>query len=546
MIFCLIGVIFLTERGKFIKGTVILICANAIAKILGAVFKIPLTYILGEEGMAVYQTAFSVYMMFLSLVTSGFPFAVTKLLAEYNVLGKEDRIRPVVKSIGAVLLLIGLVASSIMYFFAPQLAVSMREPGSAGAIRAISFSVALVSVGAVIKSSNEALSDLLPTAFSQVSEATVKLFLGLFLAYKLASVSIFKSAEGAVWSVTIGEAFATTLLVSVWRFRVRKLPSGKSDRKEIKAIFAVAVPLLLTGAVTGLLGMAEVAVIRHSLSSVRFSPDSARKFLSQYSAYTDVFDNLASSLTLTPDGIRMLYGAFSGYAQTVFNLPVGIIATVSAAATPMFASAINVGRDTTKAAERVLSLILSLALPSAAVCFFFPENILNLLFGNRFSADMLRSLAPALIFLSSSNMLICTLHLAGKIFEPFIALSAGLIIKIILSAVLIRIPQLNIIGAGIATCISSFVIYFALARLFKRTFGGFVSFPKLLLVPFAASCVMVGLVSPFNSALSVCINEKVAFLASCFLGSVGYILTTVLLRKDNSFTITLGSKKMQS
>ncbi|MEE0945065.1 MAG: oligosaccharide flippase family protein [Clostridia bacterium] len=538
--------IFLTERGKFIKGTVILICANAIAKILGAVFKIPLTYILGEEGMAVYQTAFSVYMMFLSLVTSGFPFAVTKLLAEYNALGKEDRIRPVVKSIGTVLLLVGLAASSMMYIFAPHLALSMREPGSVGAIRAISFSVVLVSIGAVIKSSNEALSDLLPTAFSQVSEATVKLFLGLFLAYKFASISVFKAAEGAVWSVTIGEAFATTLLVLVWRFRVRKLPAGKSDSKELRAIFAVAIPLLMTGAATGLLGMAEVAVIRHSLSSIIFSAESAQQFLAQYSAYTDVFDKLAFSLTLTPDGVRKLYGAFSGYAQTVFNLPVGIIATVSAAATPMFASAINVGKDTAKAAERVLSLILSLALPSAAVCFFFPESILNLLFGNRFSADMLRSLAPALIFLSSSNMLICALHLAGKIFEPFIALTAGLIIKIILSAVLVRIPYLNIIGAGIATCISSFVIFLALAHLFKRNFGGFVSFPKLLSVPFAASCVMVGLMSPFNAALSVYINEKAAFLASCFIGSFGYILTTVLLRKNNSFTITLGSKKMQS
>ena len=193
----------MTERGKFIKGTVILICANAIAKILGAVFKIPLTYILGEEGMAVYQTAFSVYMMFLSLVTSGFPFAVTKLLAEYSVLGREDRIRPVVKSIGTVLLLIGLAASTVMYLFAPELAISMREPNSTGAIRAISISVVLVSVGAVIKSSNEALSDLLPTAFSQVSEAAVKLFCGFFLASHLINISVFKAAEGAIWGVTV-------------------------------------------------------------------------------------------------------------------------------------------------------------------------------------------------------------------------------------------------------------------------------------------------------------------------------------------------------
>lgn len=538
----------MTERSSFIKGTIILICANAVAKILGAVFKIPLTYILGEEGMAVYQTAFSVYMMFLSLVTSGFPFAVTKLLAECRVSGKNDRIRPIVKSIGLVLLLIGLSGSLAMYIFAPQLAISMREPNAVGAIRAISISVMLVGIGAVIKSSNEALSDLLPTAFSQVSEAAVRLFCGFFLASKLVQISVYKAAEGAIWGVTIGEAFATTLLVSVWLFRVRKLPSGKSDRKEIKSIFSVAVPLLLTGAATGLLGMAEVSAVRNALSSIHFSPDSAKDFLAHYSSYTDVFDNLLSEPSLTPDGVRKLYGAFSGYAQTVFNLPVGIIATVSAAATPMFASAINCGsgKDITRTTERVLSLILTLAVPCSAICYFFPENILYLIFGNRFSALMLSSLAPALIFITSSNMLLCALHLSGNIFEPFIALSAGLIIKIILSVLFIRIPYLNIIGAGMATCISSFVIFLALAIIFKKQFGSFVNFIKLLVIPTCATCVMVGIISPFNSALSVYMNEKTAFIGSCISGGLGYILTSFLLCKNTHLQITFFKQKMQS
>ncbi len=538
----------MTERGKFIKGTIILICANAVAKILGAVFKIPLTYILKEEGMAVYSTAFSVYMMFLSLVTSGFPFAATKLLAEYNVLGREDRIRPVVRSIGTVLLIIGAAGSVVMYLFAPELALSLREPNAVGAIRAISLSVVLVSVGAVIKSSNEARSDLMPTAFSQVSEAAVKLFCGFFLASWLVNISVFKAAEGAVWGVTIGEAFATTLLVIVWRIRIRHLPKSKSDHSELKAVFNVAIPLLLTGGAISLLGMAEVAAVRSALSSIRFSPADAEKFLIRYSAYTDVFDNLPNTLALSTDGVRKLYGAFSGYAQTVFNLPIGIIATVSAAATPMFASSINVGRpsDTVRTAERVLGLILTLAVPAAAVCFFFAEDILYLLFGNRFSADMLRSLSPSLIFLTSSNMLIAAMHLSGKIFEPFVAMSAGLICKIVLSALLIRIPQINILGAGIATCISSFIIFIILACIFKKSFGNFVHFLRLISIPFAASCIMTGLIKPFNAVLGIYLNTRLAFIVSCLIGVAGYILTIALFQKNSSFTITLGHKKVQS
>lgn len=523
----------MSERSKFIKGTIILIFANAAAKLLGAVFKIPLTYILGEDGMSIYQTSFSVYMMFLSLATSGFPFAATKLLAEYTAVGREDRIRPVVKSVGLILTLIGFAGSACMYIFAPQLALTMREPDSASTIRAISLSVVLVSIGSVIKSSNEARSDLIPTAISQVTEAGLKLFCGLYLASQMLKISVFKAAEGAIWSVTIGEAFATSLLIIVWRFRVHTLPAGKATADELKAIFSVAIPLLLTGAATGLLGMAEVTAIRSSLSSIKFSPESAQRFLSRYVNYTDVFNSLPSTLSLSADGVRKLYGAFSGYAQTVFNLPIGIIATISAAATPMFSSALNIGEpsDTVKSAEKVLSLVLLLAVPSSAACFFFSDEILYLLFGNRFSADMLRSLAPSLIFIASGNMLIAVLHLSGRIFEPFAAVSVGLIAKIVLSSALIRIPQLNILGAGAATFVSSLIVFLLTAHIFKRSFGGFVRFFRIIAVPIAASCVMVWIVNPLNTAMSLYLNEKISFCLSCLIGVLSYSCTAILLRK---------------
>ena len=531
----------MTERSRFIKGTVILICANAVAKILGAVFKIPLTYILEEEGMAVYNTAFSVYVMMLSLATGGFPFALTKLLAEYTALGRDDRIRPAVGGVGAVLFVLGLAASLAMYAFAPQLAMSMREPNAAGAIRAVSASVVLVALGAVIKSSNEARGDLLPTAFSQVTEAALKLFCGFYLATRLVHISVYSAAEGAILGVTAGEAFATSLLFIVWRIRVRRLPKSRLTRSELKSICSVAVPLMITGCMTGLLGMAEVSVIRGALSAITFSSESAEGFLLRYSSYTDVFDSLPQLLCLTPDGARKLYGAYSGYAQTVFNLPVGIIGTISAAATPMLASALT-RRDKAallRAANRVLGLIFMLAVPASAVCFFFSNELLTLLFGNSFSAAMLSSLAPSMVFLCAGNMMIAALHLSGKILEPFCAVSVGLILKIILSAVMIRIPEINILGAGLAVSASSAVIFVMLARIFAKSFGIHPSFIKLAAPGAAASCVLIGVMRLLYPVFGAHFPQTAAFLLCALSGGVGYILTVALLarRGDTVFII---------
>ena len=72
------------EKAEFSYRCGILMIANAISKILGAVFKIPLTYILNEDGMAVFNIAFEVYIMFLSFIISGLPFAISKMVAESN------------------------------------------------------------------------------------------------------------------------------------------------------------------------------------------------------------------------------------------------------------------------------------------------------------------------------------------------------------------------------------------------------------------------------------------------------------------------------
>ena len=80
------------KKQSFLTGAVILMIANAISKILGAVFKIPLTYILNEDGMAVFNIAFEVYIMFLSFIISGLPFAISKMVAESNSRGEYSKI----------------------------------------------------------------------------------------------------------------------------------------------------------------------------------------------------------------------------------------------------------------------------------------------------------------------------------------------------------------------------------------------------------------------------------------------------------------------
>ena len=125
-------------KNSFVSGALILMIANAVSKILGAVLKIPLTYIMHEEGMAIYNTAFSVYIMLLSLVTSGVPFAVTKLSAGEIANGRQNRSKSIVVYATVILSTAGLVGSfvgqSLFGYWGPTLADMAILPSVLGAI----------------------------------------------------------------------------------------------------------------------------------------------------------------------------------------------------------------------------------------------------------------------------------------------------------------------------------------------------------------------------------------------------------------------------
>jgi stage V sporulation protein B len=63
-------------------GAIILVAANIIVKIIGALFRIPMTNLIGEDGMGYFQTAYGMYNMLFVLSTAGLPVAVSKLVSE--------------------------------------------------------------------------------------------------------------------------------------------------------------------------------------------------------------------------------------------------------------------------------------------------------------------------------------------------------------------------------------------------------------------------------------------------------------------------------
>ena len=68
-------------KKSFLQGAVILSVAGVVSKILGALYRIPLARLIGDEGMGLYQMAYPIYTTILALATAGVPVAISVLVS---------------------------------------------------------------------------------------------------------------------------------------------------------------------------------------------------------------------------------------------------------------------------------------------------------------------------------------------------------------------------------------------------------------------------------------------------------------------------------
>lgn len=535
------------KKESFIKGTVILIIANTISKILGAILKIPLTYILGEEGMAIYQTAFSVYIMLLSLVISGLPFALSKYISEQTALKNAGNVRFATRISMILMCVLGAFLSFLMYFCADFFALSMKDPKAPFSIRMISPAIFFVAIGAVYKSCYQGRSLQTPTAISQVIEAFVKLLVGYFLASYFSAFSVKYASGAAIFGVTIGEIFATLILFLLYcpyRKELENYPPESNRREILRLILGVAIPMSLTSVISGSLSLLETSVIRNRLTDIIFTDESAKSFLLMYSPFTNVFSDIFSLKALSFDGARWLYGAYSGYAVTVFNLPIGILATFGVAILPIVASSVVLNRTARlhTAITSASKIIFTISLPVSVTIFAFSSQILDILFKNTASDFMLKALAPILPILALDQFVCSVLYSSGKILEPFWYSLLSSLVKIAISYFLIAIPQINIFGAIIASFFAILLQLILSVRVMKKSFGIYPISSPVLIKSLFSSVVFIYLIkSLYTPTLSILGNVFFATIITFLISFLGYVLMLLLfdvIKKDEILHLT--------
>ena len=111
----------LMKKNSFIEGTIVATLGIILVKVIGIIYVIPLNAIIGEQGGALYGYGYTIYQLFLSISSAGFPFAISKITSEYNALGYKKAIANTYRISLKLISVISLLIFLVLFIFAPQI-----------------------------------------------------------------------------------------------------------------------------------------------------------------------------------------------------------------------------------------------------------------------------------------------------------------------------------------------------------------------------------------------------------------------------------------
>ncbi len=508
------------QNSSFMHGAIILLIANIAVKLIGAIFKIPLTYILGEEGMGYFSTSYQVYTWMFIVATAGIPVAISKMISESHAKGRLFEIRNIFSVSMKLLISIGVIGFSLLFFGADFFADKLLgNPGAAYGIRAVAPAMLFVSLMSAYRGFFQGHQNMLPTAISEVAESVGKLVIGFGAAYLLVSNGMEMSAAGAVLGVSGGGFLGFAALFILYKkggSKPQKLSSiskeSLSQRRILSKLIKIAIPITIGASVFSLTSLIDTAMIMRRL---------------QAGGYTVAQAN-------------SLWGSYSGYAFPLFNLPPTLINAITVSIVPAISSAFALGdvKTGSHTASKSLKITMLFALPCAVGMSMLAKPILNLVYSNTNATSTLTILSIAIVFVSLVLVTNAILQATGNEMVPVVNMLIGGVIKVIINYFLVAHPEININGAPIGTTSCYVIILILNIIIIIRRLKVKLSFSELLIKPLTAAAAM-GAVLYFTAPAFTSGGKIIAAAAPIAIGGIVYLVFLILTRAINEDDIAM-------
>lgn len=441
----------------------ILAMASMIVRVIGLLYRAPLTAIIGDEGNGYYGTAYNIYTIILMVSSYSMPSAISKLMAQKLAVGEYRNANRVFRCALTYGVLVGLVGSGLLFFGArflvPNVAVCV--------LQVFAPTVFLFGILGSMRGYFQARGSMVPTSVSQILEQLANAVVSIAAAWLLMQTAVGADPTRRAQLGAMGSALGTgagvliALLFMIFCFRRSKegrkaeILSDATGKEEKYRIFLrdtvlVITPFMLSGVIMNLTTSLNQTIYMRMLIDLKGAGEIA---------------------TTT------LYGIFSNKAVVISNIPISIATAVSSAIIPGI-SAAYARRDEAGARRQVgnaIRITSIIAIPSAVGLAVLARPITMLMFPQMESLELASSLlsllAVTVIFYSISTITNAALQSIGRMNLPLVSAGIALVVQTVVLVLLLRFTDLDVRALVLVSILYS-VMIFAVNQYYLRRFLG--------------------------------------------------------------------------
>lgn len=169
-----------TSGHRAMQGAAVLTLAAIIAKVLSAIYRVPLQNLVGNEGFYVYQQVYPIYGIGMTFALNGLPSFIGKQVALQN---NNKQTKTLLKRYAAIISVFALACFAVIYFGAHLIAQTMGDLQLVPVIQSVSFMFLLMPGLLLSRGFMQGQNQMTPTAISQVVEQLVRVAVILTVAF---------------------------------------------------------------------------------------------------------------------------------------------------------------------------------------------------------------------------------------------------------------------------------------------------------------------------------------------------------------------------
>ena len=440
------------NNGGIIVQAGILAAASIVVRIIGLLYRSPLTAVIGDEGNGYYGYAFNIYSIILMVSSYSIPSAISKLMAQKLALGEYRNAQRVFYCTMAYALTVGAAFSLFVWFGAGLLV----PPRSVPVLRVLAPTIFIFAILGVLRGYFQANQTMVQTSISQILEqivnAAVSIGAAWFFMHRLAAgqdvheqavYGAMGSALGTGSGVMTALIFMAVMYLFNRRYFMKRIRRDRTSRDDpwtgiMRDTILVITPFILSGFILNLT--------------------------------TTVNQTIFSKIMIGAKGldeidITTAYGIFSNKAVVITNIPISIATAVAAAIIPNISSA-YARKDKEETRRRVIAAVRItniIATPCALGLIALARPVTMVLFPQweslGLASALLALLGVTVIFYSIATIMNAALQSIGRMQMPLVSAGIALMVQTLVLVVLLFATNMGVFALVLVSVLYSLMIF---------------------------------------------------------------------------------------